>query len=189
MFKAFYSDPHLGHANIIEYCSRPFESVFEMNDELVLRYNRMIGSGDCVLWLGDCFFKGKPDKYIHLLGKMNGRKFLITGNHDQGDGAMAAIGFELVMKEAVMSIAGVTCRVCHYPYDGLRGAIDNYVTRRPQRNPGEILLHGHSHSTEKITGRQSISVGVDAWNYGPALYGEIAKLVGELNRSKNVSKI
>lgn len=180
MLKAFYSDPHLGHANIIEYCNRPFESVHEMNEVFVLNYNRMIGSDDCVLWLGDCFFKGKHDNYIQLLGKMNGRKFLIAGNHDQGDGAMAAIGFELVMKEAVMNINGVTCRVCHYPYDGPRGAVDKYSARRPRKITGEILLHGHSHSTEKITGQQSISVGVDAWNYGPALYGEVAKLVSEI---------
>ena len=181
MFKAFYSDPHIGHANIIEYCSRPFDNVQEMNDTLIANYNNMISSGDVVLWLGDCFFRDNPEQYKHLLGKMNGRKFLIVGNHDQGDGVMAAMGFELVMKEAVMDIAGITCRINHYPYEGPRG-YDKYATRRPRRNQGEILLHGHSHSTEKITGRQSISVGVDAWDFGPALYSEVAKLVLELNR-------
>lgn len=27
----FYSDPHFGHHNIIEFCKRPFTSTAEMN--------------------------------------------------------------------------------------------------------------------------------------------------------------
>lgn len=179
MFKAFYSDPHIGHANIIEYCSRPFDNVDEMNEVLVTNYNRLISSDDCVLWLGDCFFRGNPVRYQKLLEQMKGRKILIVGNHDQGDGAMAAMGFELVMKEAVLNINGITCRLNHYPYTGPRG-FDKYASRRPRRNPGEILIHGHSHSTERVTGKDSISVGVDAWDFGPALFGEVAALVWKL---------
>jgi calcineurin-like phosphoesterase family protein len=182
MFSAFYSDPHLGHTNIIKYCSRPFDNVDEMNDVLVDNYNKVISHNDVVLWVGDCFFKGNPEKYQHLLGKMNGRKLLIVGNHDQSDGIMSTMGFELVMKEAVLNINGITCRVSHYPYDGPRDMKDKYALRRPQKNPGEILLHGHNHSTAKITSKQSINVGVDAWNFGPALYGEVAKLVSELRK-------
>ena len=179
MFKAFYSDPHFDHSNIIEYCNRPFENVLEMNECFVQNYNRLIGQDDCVLWLGDAFFKGRPDKYKTFLGKMNGRKLLISGNHDQSDGVMAFIGFELVMREAVMNIGGVTCRASHYSYDSSRSP-DKYKVRRPQKNPGEILLHGHSHSKDKITGKQSINVGVDAWDFCPAMYDDVSKLVLEL---------
>ncbi len=180
MFAAFYSDPHLGHANIIKYCSRPFENVDDMNDALVANYNHLIGAGDTVLWVGDCFFKGNSEKYQHILGKMNGRKLLIVGNHDQGDGAMSRMGFDLVMKEAVININGITCRVSHYPYDGPQGMADKHAIRRPIKHSGEILLHGHNHSKSKITGPRSINIGVDAWDFCPALYGDVAKLVSGL---------
>lgn len=181
MFKAFYSDPHLGHSNIIKYCDRPFESIQEMNDILISNYNRIINSNDIVLWLGDCFLKGTLEDYKSILNKMNGKKVLIVGNHDQGDAAMASLGFELVMKEAVMNISGVTCRISHYPYDS-PGIVDKHVNRRPQKNPGEILIHGHNHSKDKITTKRSISVGVDAWNFYPALYDQVSELVLNLNK-------
>lgn len=175
MIKAFYSDPHLGHFNIIEYCNRPFSTVEEMNEVLVRNYNNLISDNDIVFWLGDCFFKGNIDRYKALLGQMHGKKILIVGNHDQGDGMMARMGFEIVMHESVMEIGGRVCRLSHYPYDG--PARDKHLAKRPRRNVGEILLHGHSHSVEKVTSRNSISVGVDAWGYGPALYSEVEELV------------
>jgi calcineurin-like phosphoesterase family protein len=42
--------------------------------------------------------------------------------------------------------------------------------------PNELLIHGHTHSTEKLNGTQ-IHVGVDAWNYAPATLKEIEELV------------
>jgi calcineurin-like phosphoesterase family protein len=172
MFKAFYSDPHLGHANIIEYCQRPFSSVEEMNRVLVDNYNRLIGPNDTVLWVGDCFFKG----HENLLAQMNGHKVLVVGNHDRSEQTMARLGFDLVMKEAFLNIAGVPCRVNHWPYDGPAKA----AHKRPRRRPGEVLLHGHDHSIDKVTSKDSINVGVDAWNFKPALYSEVAELVNDL---------
>jgi calcineurin-like phosphoesterase family protein len=186
MFKALYSDPHIGHENIIKYCNRPFNNIQEMNDTLINNYNSVINKNDCVLWLGDCFFKGDSEKYQYILKNMNGYKFLISGNHDQGDSSMSSMGFELVMKEAVINIKGIICRVNHYPYDATQGFPDKFAAKRPRKNPGEILLHGHNHSITKITSKQSINVGVDAWNYFPALYNDVANLVLELNSQLNI---
>lgn len=47
------SDLHLGHANIIRYCDRPFADVREMNDELIRRWNETVSSDDEVWVLGD----------------------------------------------------------------------------------------------------------------------------------------
>jgi len=172
MFKAFYSDPHLGHTNIIEYCQRPFSSAEEMNEALIANYNSLIGPNDTVLWVGDCFFKGAES----LIHQMNGHKVLVVGNHDRSEQTMASLGFDLVMKEAFLNINGVPCRVNHYPYDGPASS----ANKRPRRRPGEVLLHGHNHSIDKVTSRDSINVGVDAWYFKPALYSEVAELVSDL---------
>jgi calcineurin-like phosphoesterase family protein len=182
---AFYSDPHLGHANIIKYCERPFADVEEMNQELVRRYNDKIGYEDVVLWLGDCFFKGDSSRYSGILSRMNGTKILIVGNHDNSMPAMARLGFALVFSEAVLNIRGVTCRVNHYPYKPtpVYEKPDKFAALRPRKYPGEILIHGHNHVKTPVHGSQ-INVGVDAWDYGPALFHEVADLVDQIKQVK-----
>lgn len=179
--RAFFSDPHFAHANIINYCNRPFPNVEEMNIAIANNYNQLVSPDDTVIWLGDCFFKGEPDRYRNMLTELCGYKVLITGNHDLGDTAMAALGFSLVLREAVMDIGGTPCRLNHFPYKATNPEKpDKYKDKRPRRHPGEILLHGHIHSSIPITSKYSIDVGVDAWNYGPAPYEKVAALVKTL---------
>lgn len=76
------SDTHFGHENIIRYCNRPFSSVEEMDRVMIENWNRVVGKDDLVLHLGDfCFYRRKT-KVSELVGKLNGRKLLIMGNHD-----------------------------------------------------------------------------------------------------------
>jgi calcineurin-like phosphoesterase family protein len=180
---AFYSDPHIGHANIIKYCERPFTDVEEMNQTLVQRYNAKIDRKDVVLWLGDCFFKGDPTRYRDTLLQMNGTKILLVGNHDGSMPAMANLGFALVLQEAVLNIRGVTCRVNHYPYEAIPvyEKPDKFAALRPRKHPGEILIHGHNHAKGPVNGNQ-INVGVDAWDFGPAMYYEVADLVDRIKQ-------
>ena len=54
----FTSDWHLGHANIIKYCERPFKSVSDMDRILIQNYNEIVDQDDTVYFLGDfCFHK------------------------------------------------------------------------------------------------------------------------------------
>lgn len=181
MIKAFFSDPHFGHSNIIDYCSRPFTNVEEMNRALVHNYNQLVEPDDTVIWLGDCFFKGDKDEYRNILAEMAGRKILVVGNHDGTDAQMAAIGFHLTLRECVMNIGGKTCRLNHFPYgaDPQYEKPDKFKALRPRKRPGEILLHGHTHSHTRVRDRQ-INLSTDAWGYGPALYTEVAALVSTI---------
>ena len=49
----FTSDTHFNHKAIISYCSRPFESVEEMNDRLIDNWNQVVKPNDTVYHLGD----------------------------------------------------------------------------------------------------------------------------------------
>ena len=49
----FTSDTHFNHKAIISYCSRPFESVEEMNDRLIDNWNQVVKPSDTVYHLGD----------------------------------------------------------------------------------------------------------------------------------------
>ncbi len=51
----FTSDTHFGHKNIITFCSRPFETIDEMNDNLIKNWNDMVKPTDRVFVVGDVF--------------------------------------------------------------------------------------------------------------------------------------
>ena len=44
----FTSDLHLGHENVLRFDNRPFQTVEEMNEELIRRWNAKVGKGDLV---------------------------------------------------------------------------------------------------------------------------------------------
>lgn len=75
------SDTHFGHENIIRYCNRPFTSVEEMDQIMIKRWNETVSNNDIIIHLGDVSFYGK-DKTREIIQKLNGRKILIMGNHD-----------------------------------------------------------------------------------------------------------
>ena len=56
----FTSDHHFYHSNIIKYCQRPFHSVEEMNEEMIRRWNSVVGVDDTVYYLGDFSLAKRP---------------------------------------------------------------------------------------------------------------------------------
>lgn len=79
--KYFTSDLHFGHKNIIKYEDRPFSSVEEMDEFLIYKWNSKVGKNDEVYILGDFGFVSGT-RANELLDRLNGKKFLIKGNHD-----------------------------------------------------------------------------------------------------------
>ena len=79
------SDTHFGHANICKFHNfdgtktRPWDSVEEMDEEMVKRWNETVGPKDKVYHLGDVVINRKA---LSILDRLNGDKVLIKGNHD-----------------------------------------------------------------------------------------------------------
>lgn len=76
----FTSDLHLGHKNVIEFCSRnkatcgvDFENVEEMDDFLIDRWNRKVQKDDMVYIIGDLSSRSGKDVAAYLK-RMNGKK-------------------------------------------------------------------------------------------------------------------
>lgn len=78
------SDHHLGHNNILTFKRndgsplRSFTDITEHDEYLIYRHNCVVKPADKVYYLGDVCNKGS----LHKLGRMNGEKILIKGNHD-----------------------------------------------------------------------------------------------------------
>ncbi|WP_409967511.1 hydrolase [Bengtsoniella intestinalis] len=157
----FTSDLHFHHDNIIKMTGRPFQNVEEMNASLIHNWNCVVGQEDEVYILGDFTLKGityVPD----LLARLNGKKYLIRGNHDRFARFYQVDGFEWVKDYYELNAEGHWFVLCHYPF-----AEWNHQRR------GSFHLHGHIHTDgaynqENIqNGRLMYDVGVDANNYAP----------------------
>lgn len=183
----FTADQHFGHRNIIDFCDRPFKDVDHMNEMLITLWNDTVAPDDTVFVLGD-FAMGKIDTTLKIVGRLNGTKVLVPGNHDrcwtplhkagEWQDRYLEAGFHLVMNTTpgeALIVAGTQFAASHFPYAGDSGDEDRYTDWRP-RDEGDYLLHGHVHTAWKKNGRQ-INVGVDVWGYRPVPLETLEEMV------------
>ncbi|MBQ8729361.1 MAG: hydrolase, partial [Alphaproteobacteria bacterium] len=82
MAKFVFSDPHFYSESIIVNGRRPFKDVAEMNRNLILNYNSVVGKQEMCYWLGDIMYGATKERVANVLRQLRGRKYLIMGNHD-----------------------------------------------------------------------------------------------------------
>lgn len=183
----FTSDLHLGHANVIRYCDRPFNSVSEMNGVIVALWNSVVAADDEVWVLGDLAM-GSIEESLAVAGQLVGNKHLVLGNHDRPFKSAAKSekwssryltlgGFEELHHGEVATVLsdGTAVRLCHFPYEGDSGDKDRYVEQRPA-DDGGWLLHGHVHTRWRQRGRM-INLGIDAWAGLPVPETAVVELI------------
>jgi len=74
----FTADFHLGHANIIKYCERPFRNVLEMNRTIIKKHNERVKKDDIVYFLGDfCFRNSRAFVIINPLHSASSLNLLL----------------------------------------------------------------------------------------------------------------
>ena len=162
----FIGDTHFCHSNIITYCNRPFSSVDEMNEEIIKRWNSVVKKDDMVFHLGDFALCGK-DKIIEIGQRLNGRKFLILGNHDGASiKTYHEAGFECVVKYPIL-------------YDDY--FILSHMPQFTQENGlyANIFAHVHNDPNYKDVSPRGFCVSVERINYTPISWEEIKKCMKE----------
>lgn len=110
----YISDTHFGHANILHFDNRPFQTVEEMEEVMVERWNAVVGKGDTVYILGDFCWQKEPE-WIRILDRLNGAKVLIVGNHDLSGSATLRKKFQDVKEYKEISDNGRKVVLSHYP--------------------------------------------------------------------------
>jgi len=129
----FTADFHLGHANIIRYCNRPFATVEEMDQAIVERLNASVKRDDVLYFLGDFCMGGQPRIFAYRR-RIHCRKIIaVPGNHDK-QACKLKEEFFWLDNLAEVSIHGQSIVLCHY---ALR------VWNRSNR--ASWHLYGHSH--------------------------------------------
>ena len=191
----FTSDLHFGHENVIRFDNRPFDTVEEMDEEMIKRWNAKVGKGDIVYVLGDFIWKAATNEAVSIIRRLNGQIILIKGNHDRF----------LHNAAAKKALAGIK------DYDDICVTLEDGTTRRcilshyfiPFYNGHRyqaIHLHGHSHLTEEAAEEVRITtelnekgydlkiynVGCMYWNYTPVTLNEILERMAYGQENKNV---
>jgi calcineurin-like phosphoesterase family protein len=153
---------------------------------LVRRWNSCVRHEDTIYVCGDLALT--PFKNFEPYGvRLNGKKYLIRGNHDSySEGQYARAGFT-VYHELKMKLAGQMVRLSHYPYAlpwykrlwAYKSEL-RFMDKRPPRIPGEVLIHGHTHTKYRSTSDGRIHVGVDAWDFYPVSAREIESILSTM---------
>lgn len=189
------SDTHFSHARISELAGRPFESTWEMDAELIRRWNEAVAPTDVVLHLDDVAL-GPIAESLPLTAQLHGRKFLVPGNHDRVSPATQSrrtverftplyerAGWTILPEVVQGTRRGVRVLACHYPYAGDTQGTDRHNSHRPV-DQGVALLHGHTHDRENGPIGHHFHVGIDAFGYAPIPFMLIDTWLSGLRREE-----
>ena len=165
-----YSDPHFYHSNIVKFTNydgtklRPWDDVGTMTEEMIQWYNELVSAEDRVYILGDVAFT--TANIISTVGRMNGRKVLVPGNHEPKK-----------MKKYIDL------------FDDVRGYVQRsgFIMSHIPIHPGSLgrwglNIHGHTHNnTVKISSGPDLEYEdkryycacVERTNFRPKLLDEI----------------
>lgn len=182
----FTADTHFQHRLVSGV--RGYSTPEQHDEALIETWNSVVNPGDQVWHLGDVSMRISDDLWP-LLNRLNGTIHLITGNHDpcwpghrsahKHQRQWVLSRFESVQAFARRSHGGTRVMLSHFPYAGDHSSNERYTDYR-LRDEGFALLHGHTHSTERVSrsplGTKQIHVGWDAWNR-PVPIDEISRML------------
>lgn len=168
----FTSDLHFWHKNICKYCNRPFETMEEMHEALINNWNSVVKEDDTVFLLGDMGFCGY-DKLEPLMSQLNGKKYLIQGNHDSDKIVFRLYEANIIegyyKMHEVTIIGDAECpdqhlTLCHFP-----------MIDWPDKERGAWMVHGHQHQLPETPSCSVMhwDVGVDKNNLKPISFEQL----------------
>jgi len=181
------SDQHFFHANIIQYCSRPFKDEYHMNDTIVDNYNRIVSKNDTCIHLGDLSagLEGRHDEFMDILMELNGNKILLLGNHDHEDVTFYekcgfTVGTHLVIGDTFL---------CHYPIftkSKYSTPIEKHYKRLFEESKCTKIIHGHNHNNFSDSPTPKWSDGIPRWNCSVEANGYTPVLLDTITKTVNV---
>lgn len=126
------------HRGMLRYRNRPFETVKEMNDEMILRWNKIVPVGKSypVYHLGNFGF-GSVETLKSIRAQLNGKIILVAGPHDPPN------------REAIRRIGFATRTSGHRVlYSETSRCSTLELTHKPVTQPGPADLYISGHGDE-----------------------------------------
>lgn len=142
--KLYIADQHFYHDRLCHMMDqRGFSGFEEMNAHMIEQWNRKVTAKDEVYVLGD-FSISRGEATNHVLEKLKGKLYLISGNHDRYLEDKSFVNrFRWVKPYAEIRDAGRIVILSHYPIFCYKGQYH----RDKAGNPITYMLYGHVHNT------------------------------------------
>ncbi len=162
-----WSDLHLGHANVIRYCNRPFADAAQMDRQLYANWEATVAPQDQLICVGDVAMRDAlcEATWRRIRGAAGRRKQLVIGNHDlTGAGHLRVAGFDDICS-LLWADGDPPLLFTHEP-----------LVEVP---PGWVNVHGHTHAAP-LTRTPHINVSVEQIDYRPLALTAVRALAAEL---------
>ena len=201
----FTSDTHFNHTNIIRFCNRPFKDVAHMNETIIANWNSVVGPDDIIFHLGD-FCLGGSAEWINVLNRLNGKIYLIAGNHDIKNLRQNYTKyFEQITMQMHIEVDKQKIYLNHCPFLCYGGAYRITMQMHIEVDKQKIYLNhcpflcyggaysdtwqlfGHVHTSRHNTGKDvprlkmlfptQYDVGVDNNNFTPVSYAQVKMII------------
>ena len=141
----YIGDCHFFHANLNKKMdNRGFESVEEMKEYMIKKWNERAKRNDEIVITGD-FSIGNATETEEILKRLKGKKYLVEGNHDKfvKDPKFDRDLFVKIVPSLEINDEKRKVIACHYPvfcYNGQNRINEN-------GDPKSYMLYGHVHNT------------------------------------------
>ncbi len=178
----FISDLHLGHANIIKLCGRPFATVEEMDEAFISAWNKKVKNADTVYIVGDLVWE--KSNALDYINKLNGKKVLIAGNHDKKwlKKFDYFSYFENIVNYLEIKSNNIDITLCHYPM------LEWKNSRKMGSKKLGYHIYGHLHNryTEEF---KTLFMMPHALNAGADVNGFVPVTLEELIKNNETYKL
>jgi len=174
MERFFTADTHFGHTKLLTLQPRPFDTIEDMNEDLIRRWNGVVKPGDIVYHLGDFGIRMGQDEAKKIFRRLNGQKFLILGNHDEKNQDVLRLKWQWQGHMKTLKLDGQKIFLCHYPMQCWDGSM---------RASWHLYGHVHGKLPEHATclkidvGVDSCILGVPLWR--PLSFGEVREVMSK----------
>jgi len=169
------SDQHFFHSNILTFKDdkgnliRPnFDSMQEMNEYMIEKWNSVVKQDDKVYHLGDIVMKEARKYFDQIMPRLNGTKVLIKGNHDIAKLSIYADYFKDVRSEHHFKTgSGDIVVFTHRPI---------FLGESHFKDKSVFNVHGHIHQN-LLDDKRYINVCVEHWDYTPIEWNQISAMI------------
>lgn len=184
----FTSDTHFFHDNIVRFSGRPFANALEMNEELIRRWNDTVPEEGIVFHLGDFCFGGSKE-WNDVLYRLNGKIYLILGNHDMKNIKQGFMGrFEMVTQQMTIRVGGQGIILNHNPFLCYGGSYRDVWQLFGHVHSGPLSTTGLDHPRLKMLFPLQYDVGVDNNDFRPVSFAEVkAKIEAQVEAAREAS--
>jgi len=152
--KFYISDLHLGHANVLGFDKRPFDTIEEHDLAIVTNINDTLAARDHLYILGDVAWSRESFREFQRRLRTDITVYFIKGNHDHRISGIGNWPDVIWDKEDQIFLS-------HYPH-----------LSWPKSFHGSIHLYGHVHGNIRGVGR-SMDVGANCVGYRPISLDEV----------------